>query len=340
MGSGDNNFVGIGLGGGDVIRTVSADLEQLDFTAVSSTFSVDGVGTNPDSTVLIKPAGSVATLAAGGSGVYTLTPDVAGVYGVQGIFGTEVITRVVRIGMEYGSCWAEQVFDIDLVAEGTSNPQDLSGGGVKTIDGTSFTCTPNGTLTTYATNGNGLEVTDDAGAGTTYAETGYDHSGDLNPGDRAIYVIEMGYVATNDNGDRIRFMQTDAATGEGTPRHSLWVDRNAANDYQWGIEDGAGVPNDGQIATSMPATLRFVQVYDGQVCYHYADTTATAVGRPEDVTFRGTTATRIITDNKYAGSRPDPWATSDWMQIIPVIQNSNASFYITRIALYIVRGDA
>jgi len=322
--------------------TVTADLEQLDFTLVSTQFSADGVETNPDSTSLIRPDGSSASLAASGNGVYTFTPDEPGVYVVQGTYGTTVIARTVRIGMEYKpGIWAEQIWDLDLPTIGTASPEDYSGGGVFTIDGVSFTMTiVSGTPTTFALNSTGVKLADDAGSGLVACAIAHDHSSELAGGDIAIYVAEVGCQASGDDQDRTLMRQTSASSGAGTPSHNLWIDRNTSSDWQWGIERGAGIPNDGQISTSAPASLRKVQIYDGQTCYHHTDNEGGTVTKPSDVTFRGTTFTRIITENNYVGSRPNPWSTSNWIQFVPVAQDSDASWYYTRIALYKVRGGA
>jgi plastocyanin len=332
-------FRGVGLGstGADIVYAISAALAQAGFTTVSTTATADGVATAPDSWALTGPSGSAAVVVGAGDTV-TFTPDRAGVYTISATTGTQVVTRRVEIGVQLeAGCWAEVAFDLDLPTIGATSPQDLSGGGAFTIGGVDVTSTVSGTLTTFAVNGNGVEVTDDTGSGNTQATLAISKSEiSAAPGDIVTMIVEMGVQASGDDADRIVMRWTTVSSGQSGAQHNLWIDRNTSNDWQHGISQTTGVPNNGQIATAAPGTLRLVQSTDGARCDHWADNAGGTVTVPSDVTYLGSTASSPISGISL-GARHDSWTTLDWWQIAPICQDSDASYYITRIACLVVR---
>jgi hypothetical protein len=293
-----------------------------------------------------RPEGSTAAFSDATAETPTFPPDADGPYQAKCTITldgqTAVFVESWAVGMEaFAGVWAEQVWDQNYPQIFSDDGgQDLIGGGAFTIGGQSWTTAVTGTLTTFALNANGIELTDDAGAGATYGQLYHDHKTEIEPGDIAVYLIEASCNASGDNGDRVGVRLSDQANGGGTPEHTMWLSRTAVDDWRYGIKQGAGLPDDGQLSTARPANIRIVMAYDGQVCRWYCQDAAGTIERPGDVTFRGTTAERVIGDNEYPGARPDPWSTADIMALIPYNAGSGpTTWYITRIGLYVIRGD-
>lgn len=257
--------------------------------------------------------------------------------GIQDVFAQATIPGPPGIEISAG-IYAEEVFDINLVTEGTSSPQDMSAGGVFTIGGVDFTITNSGTPTTVGTTANGFECTDDAGSGTSSSKLAFPMSGiTAAAGDVVMVLVEMKVAASGDNQDRFFARFLDDASTPSSYQHNIVVSRTSATDWRWGISNGAGVPNNGQLSTVTPQDIRFAMVTDGSRTDSWVDNAGGSISLPSDAVYRGSTNTNAIANGTSVGSRQTPWTNLDWWHIALVAQDSDASFYITRIACMVVR---
>ncbi len=326
--------------GGDTIHTITADLAQDDFTVVSTTFSVDGTGTNPDSVALIKPSGSSASLAAGGSGVYTFTPDEPGVYVVQGTYGTEVVARTVRIGVEIApGVWAEVLEDLDLPTIGAGGTISLTASG--DADYTVGTATLHCSIDlgsgvapdTFEVNANGLEIAKSGANTAPRIALGITDDYDVVAGDVVALQIEWEPQSVDANGNYLRTVITDDQEKAGNA-NSFKIDyqRTGAADYDAMRHIGVGAATKcADLGASLATTLQTALVGRGVVWVGHMD---------EDVSTPapGNTIPRACFGLQQAGASKDYSAgnlydlysgTYHGMMFVLL----NGTVYITRIRL-------
>ena len=336
-----DNFIGIGLGATSLTVAGFAATDQADRTVVTMP---DPTPAGPSGTATylwswLRQPGS-ATFSSTTVAQPTVTPDVEGEWVavcVVTLDGQAVeFLHTFRIGVPLlNGPLAEVVFDLDLPTLGGAAEQDFSGGGVFTIGGIDFTVTNTGTATTNKLNANGWEFTDDTGSGSVYAVLALAMSEiSAAPGDVVFFVVEQSWQAANDNTDRVAFRFAQTVSGAGD--HNMWAQRIGAADYRYGISQSTTPTNNGQIDTSILSAMRVVQACDGSRCDHWVDNAGGAVAVPSDVTYVGSTTISPV-DGTSVGSRQDPWTTLDYWHISPFCANSDASYYTTRIACFVVR---
>jgi hypothetical protein len=333
-------------GGSDVIWTMSANLEQDDYTTVSTTLQADGADTAPDSWALAKPTGSASVVVGAGHTV-TFVPDSPGVYTLAANVGTEVVVRVVKIGIEIeGGAWAEVLVDMDLPTIGGLGTVvlDDSGDADYTVGGITLHCSTQTAADTFECNPNGIEVTKTGSQGKVRITLGITDDFDVDPEDIVYFIVEADPDTSSGANDLIRVV---TPTGEevASGANSLgWIEAHHADGAgDWDIYDQPGSIGVGAKAADLvgatPARLRFVFKVDRCTGTARLDTTDSAVARPSDVTLR--TAFEVTQGTNHVYGAPPTlydFQSNSYHGLIYI--NVEDTLYITRIALWRIRPTA
>jgi len=279
-----------GGGGSDVVYAITADLEQEDFTTVSTTASADGVATAPDSWALTVPLGSSSSITGSGDTV-TFTPDAAGVYTISATTGTQVVARRVAIGLEYApGQWAKVLVNLDLPTLGAAAGQDFLAGGAGdyTVGGVTLYCEDSG-YDAFALGASGIRFYRNGAGADASVTVGVSDDLDWLPGDYIIVQWNWAVTSMTTNGVSIRaaFASAQGAAPTGGA-NSLKIDvkRVGASDYDVMRFVGAGASVK---AADLSATLPpYVQQIIMGRCHEFEGLTdmSATVDSPADVTPR------------------------------------------------------